>query len=112
MRTCDLHRFGCGNSLVINQDDYGVGMQLRLRIMAPHELACYTINEDGINGCRVCFVAWEVSAVGDANRLDGAIVCIGTVFKSDHENRSMRHLFHQKRGYAYARIVEFQKTNV
>ena len=86
-------------------------MQLRLRMTAPHELAFYTINEDGADGSRVCFVAQEVSAAGNATRLDGAIVCIGTVFTSDHKNRSMRCLFHQKRRYAYAKIVELQKTN-
>jgi hypothetical protein len=86
-------------------------MQLRLRMTAPHELACYTINEDGTDIFHVCFVAREVSAAGNATRLDGAIVCIGTVFTSDHENRSVSCLFHHNCGYAYARIVELQKTN-
>ena len=88
-----------------------MGMQQRLRITSPHEVACYTINEDGTDGFHVCFVAKEVSAAGNATRLDGLIVCIGTVFMSDHENCSMRHLFHHNRGNAYARIVELQKTN-
>ena len=86
-------------------------MQLHLRMMVLHELTSYTINEDGTDGCRVCFVAWEVSAAGNATRLDGMIVCIVTVFMSDHKNRSMRHLFHHNHGYAYARIVKLQKTN-
>ena len=64
--SCDLHQFGCGNSLVINWDDHGVGMPLHLRMTALHKLACYNINEDGTDGCHVCFVAREVSAAGNA----------------------------------------------
>ena len=86
-------------------------MQLHLQMKAPHELGCYAINEDGTDGCRMCFVAREVSTVGNATRLDGVIVCIGTSFTSDHEHRSMRHHFHHNCGYAYTRIVELQKTN-
>ena len=85
-------------------------MQLHLQMMAPHELVCYTINEDGTDGSHVCFVAREVSAVGNATRLDGVIVCIVTVFMSDNKC-SMRRLFHHNPGYAYARIVELQKAN-
>ena len=104
-RSCELHPFGCGNSLVLNREDNGVGMRLRLRMTTLHKLACYTINGDGTDGCRVCFVAREVSAAGNAAWLDGAIVCVVDVFTSDHENRAIRHLFHHNRGYAYARIV-------
>ena len=57
-----MHPFGCGNSLVLNQEDYGVGMLPRLRMMVPNELLCYTINSDGSDGCRVCFVAREHAA--------------------------------------------------
>ena len=86
-------------------------MQLRLRMTVPHKLACYTTNEDGTDGCHVCFVAREMSAAGNAIRLDGVIVCIGTVVTSDHKNRSMRRHIHHNCRYAYARIVELQKTN-
>ena len=55
--SCDLYPFGCGNSSVINRDAHEVGMQLRLWMTAPHELACYTINKDGTDGCHVRFVA-------------------------------------------------------
>ena len=49
-----------------------------------HEVACYTINEDETDGCHVCFVAREVLAAGNATWLDGGIVCIVSVFTSDH----------------------------
>ena len=80
-------------------------MHLRLRMTAPHELACYTINGDGTDGCRVCFVAREVAAGGNAARLNGVVVCVVDVFTSDHENRAIRRLFHHNCGYAYGRIV-------
>ena len=104
-RSCKLHPFGCGNSLVLNREDGGVGMRLRLRMTAPHELACYTINGDGMDGCRVCFVAREVVDGVNAAQLNGAVVCVVDVFTSDHENRAIRRLFHHNRGYAYGNIV-------
>jgi hypothetical protein len=61
-QSCDMHPFGCGNLLVLNQEDYGVGMLLRLQMMVPNELSCYTINSDGSDGWRVCFVAREYTA--------------------------------------------------
>ena len=72
---------------------------------APHELACYTINGDGTDGCCVYFVAREVSAGGNAARLNGVVVCVVDVFTSDHENRAVWRLFNHKRGYAYGWIV-------
>ena len=80
-------------------------MRLRLQMTALHELACYTINGDGTDGCRVCFVTREVSAAGNAARLDGTVVCVVDVFTCDHENRAFRRRFHYNRWYAYARIV-------
>ena len=56
-RSCELHPFGCGNSSVLNHDDYGVGMLVRLQMTELHELACYTMKVDGVDGS---FVAQEV----------------------------------------------------
>ena len=109
--SCELHQFGRGNSLVINWDDYGAGMQLRLRMTSQHEVACYTISADRTDGCHVCVVAWEVLAAGKPAQLDGPVVSIVSVFTSDHKNHSSRHLFHHNRRYDYARIVELQQIN-
>ena len=105
VRSCELHPFGCGNTLVLNREDGGVGMCLRMRMSAPHELACYTINGDGTDGCRVCFVVREVLAGGNAAQLNGTVVCVVDVFTSDHENCAVRRLFHHNRRYTYGRIV-------
>ena len=80
-------------------------MHLRLQMTAPHELACYTINGDGTDGCLVCFVAREVATSGNAARLNGLVVCVVDMFMSDHENHAIRRLFHHNRGYAYGWIV-------
>ena len=56
-RTCEVHPFGCGNLLVLNREDYGVGIVLRLRLVVTDELACYTVCYDGTDGWHVCFAA-------------------------------------------------------
>jgi hypothetical protein len=106
-RSCGLHPFGCGNSLVLNREDSGVGLHLRLRSFVPHELACYTMNDGGSDGCRVCFTAREYAAGENYQRLDGCIVKLTDVFTAEHENRSMRYLFHRNCGYAYAVVVSY-----
>jgi hypothetical protein len=96
----ELHPFGYGNSLVLNQEDRGVGMLLHLRMTALHKLACYTMNDNGADDCRVCFVVQNVAAGDNTGRLDVAIVCNSTVFTPDHEHRSMQRLYHHNHGYA------------
>ena len=72
--SCELHPFGGGNSLVLNRDDCGVGMVLRLCMLVSNELACYTIRDDGADGCHVCFTSHEFAAGENGRLLDGAIV--------------------------------------
>jgi len=74
-QSCELHPFGCGN-LVSNQEDYGMGMLLQLRMMVTKELSYYTINRDGSNGCRVCFVACEYATRENGCRLDRTSIYI------------------------------------
>ena len=102
--SCELYPFGCGNSLVVNRDDGGVGLRLCLRSFMEHELACYTINPDGSDGCCVGFAAREYAAGENDLCLDGMIVLLVEVFTADHDNRSMHRLFHHNRGYAYADV--------
>ena len=103
--SCELHPFGCGNSLVLNRDDYGVGMVFRLHMLVSDELTCYTIRDDCADGCRVCFTSQEFAAGENGHRFDGAIVLITQKFTPESENRSMRRLYHHNRGYAYATIL-------
>ena len=105
-RSCDMHPFGCGNSLVLNREDYGVGMLLRLRMMVPNELSCYTINSNGSDGCRVCFVACEYATGENGRWLDESTIRITDVFTCDDANRLMHHLYHHNRGYGYAQVVD------
>jgi hypothetical protein len=107
--SCPNHHFGCGNSLGLNREDLGIGVHLRLRSFVRHKLACYTMNKDGSDGCRVCFTAREY-AVGDNDlQLDGAVVKITDVFTAEHENSTMRWLFFHNRGYTYAVVLFYSK---
>ena len=106
-RCCALHPFGCGNVLVLNQDDMGVGLCLHLCSFVQNELACSTMNEDGSDDCRVCFTAREYAAGDNDRRLDGAIVKITDVSSTDHQNHSMCHLFHRNCGYASAVVLSY-----
>ena len=106
-RSCVLHPFGCGNTLVLNQEDSGGGLHFRLRCFVQKELACYYMNDDGSDGCRVCFGV-RAYTVGDNDRqLDGAIVKLTDVFTAENENRSMYHLFYRNCGYAYAVVLSY-----
>jgi hypothetical protein len=67
-------------------------------MMVQNELACYTINIDGSDGCRIFFAAREYTAGENGHLLDGAVVEITEVFTPDHENRTMRRLYHNNRG--------------
>ena len=80
--SCELHPFGCEYSLVLNQDDCGVGMVLRLRMFVSNELACYTIRNDGSDGCHICFTTREFAEGDNGCGLDEVIVLITQMFSS------------------------------
>jgi hypothetical protein len=104
-RTCNSHPDGCGNKLVLERPDNGVGMVLRVRMTAPEELACFVMGDDGEDGCRVAFLAKEYAAGERGLGLNGAIVRIVDVYLPDNENRSARRLYHHNRGYGIGEIV-------
>ena len=80
--------------------------------MVPNELACYIVNSDGSDGCRVCFVAREYATGENACRLDGRIIKIMQAYQSDDENRSMRRLCHHNHSYAYSVVENNHKSSV
>jgi len=104
-RSCELHPFGCGNNMVVNRVDSGVGLYLHLRSFVQNELAGYIINDEGSEGCCICFAAREYAAGENNHRLDGTIVKIVEVFMMDHPNSTMRSLFHHNCGYTYATVL-------
>jgi len=91
--------------MVVNGVDSGVGLCLRLHSFVRNELAGYIMNDDGSEGCHVCFAAREYAAGENDHRLDGAIVKIVEFFTVDHPNSTMRRLFHHNRGYAYVTVL-------
>ena len=104
-RSFELRPFGCGNSMVVNRVDSGVGLCLHLHSFVQNQPAGYIINDDGSEGCRICFAAREYAAGDNDRRLDGAIVKIVEVFTADHPNSMMHHLFHPNHGYTYATVL-------
>jgi hypothetical protein len=74
-RSCKLHPFGCGNSLVLNRDDWGVSLRLHLCMTkVANEIACYIISSDGSDDCHVGFTTREYVVGDNGPRLDGAIL--------------------------------------
>ena len=108
---CDSHPDGCGNFLVVERFDNGVGMELRLRMKVADELACYVIKPDGTDGCCVAFAAKEYAVGENGLRLNGSIVRMVEVFLPDNLNRTVRLLYHHNCGYAVGEIVSFSNEN-
>ena len=58
-RTCDVHRFGCGNALVLARPAHDCGLLLCLRKTSPAEIAAFFILHNSSDGCRVGFMPQE-----------------------------------------------------
>ena len=101
--SCALHPFGCGNAMVLERPTHGVGLQIRMKMVEGIHLAGYMVNDDGSDGCRVCFAAREYAVGVAGQRLDGASVWIKEMLP-DNENASKRALFHRNRGYAITEL--------
>ena len=104
-RSCVAHHFGCGNALIEGPGN-GVGRLVRLRLVERTHLAGYKVQDDGMDGCQVCFTAREYAIGSMASRLDGCLLRITEVFLPDSGNSSVRALYHRNRGYAYAETVD------
>ena len=71
----ELHPFGCGNSLVLNRDDWGIGLWLHLHMTKmANKLAYYIIGSNGSDGCHVGLMAREYVTKDNGPRLGGAII--------------------------------------
>ena len=106
-RTCNVHRFGCGNSLLLARPARGCGVLLRLkRTMVPNELAAYFVLRDGSDGCRVGFTSREHAVGTRGQMLDGVLVRLIEVFTPEHPNSYCRTLYHRNRGYPLAETVD------
>ena len=103
--SCEMHPYGCGNALLANADNGG-GRLVHLRLVRETNLACYVVQDDGTDDCRVCFAVREYAIGNNARRLDGMLLMITQVFLPDSENRSMRTSYHCNHGYAYAETID------
>ena len=105
-RTCNNHRFGCGNALLMSLPVNGCGVLLRLRKTLCGDLAAYFVLPDGSDGCRVAFAPREQAAGHRGCFLDGVVVRMIEVYTPEHPNRFCRALYHRNRSYGMAEIVD------
>ena len=103
-RTCDVHRFGCGNDLLLSRPARGCGVLLHLRTMGPDSLAAHFVLCDGSDGCQVGFTPREHSVGASGDFLDGEMVQIFEVYTPDYPNSHCRALYHRNYGYSLAEI--------
>ena len=82
-----------------------MGRLVHLRLVEKTNLAVHEVRDDGSDGCRICFTAWEYAIGQNAQRLDGILLTVTEVFLPDSPNSSMRHLYHRNHGYAYDETV-------
>ena len=103
-RSCNNHHC-CGESLVIDAHNNGIGTMLRLRLTAQNELSAHTILGDGSDGCRVGFT-FQSFANNNGVFYDGSIVELVDVYTADSEDKSERRKFYSCKGYSLARVVK------
>jgi len=82
-----------------------MGIVLWLWFVMRDKSACYTLWYVGTDGCLVCYTTQEYAAGDNGQKLYGAIVCITDVFTPESKKCSVRNLYHQHGGYAYAIIL-------
>ena len=104
-RTCNNHRFGCGNALLMSLPANGCGVLLRLRKTSCGDLAAYVVLPDGSDGCRVAFAPREQATGHRGCFLDGVVVHMIEVYTPDHPNRFCCSLHHCNHGCGLAEIV-------
>ncbi len=102
--SCDTNPYGCRNAFIESVGN-GVSRFVHLHLVDKTNLAVHEVQEDGTDGCCICFIAREYSCGPHAHKLDGVLLRITEVFLPDSENRSMRALYHRNCGYKYAKTV-------
>jgi hypothetical protein len=73
-------------------------------MIVPNELACYVINSDGSDGCRVGFASRESTVGPNGERFNGALVHLVAVYTPDHEISTVCRLYHHNSEYAVAEV--------
>ena len=86
-------------------------MLVRLRMLMQNQLACFAINPDGSDGCRVAFAAREYAAGENGRSFDGALVRLIAVYSPEDKNSTARCLYDRHRGYAVGKIVQLARNS-
>ena len=109
-RSCALHPFGCGNIVVLEHAYGGVGMLVHLRMLVQNKLACFAINPDGSDGCRVALAAREYVAGENGRSFDGALVHHIAVYLPEDKNSTAQCMYHCNHEYAVGEIVQLARN--
>ena len=86
-------------------------MFLHLHMMVRNELACYAVNPDGSDGCRVGFASREYAAGPNGKRFAGVLVRLVVVYTPNRENRAACQLYHHNHDDTVAEVVQFSTDN-
>jgi hypothetical protein len=52
--SCDVHPYGCGKE---ESEGHGVGRLVSLHLVEQTHLVCYSVKDDSMDGCHLCFAA-------------------------------------------------------
>ena len=91
----------------MERSDHGIEMKFWVRMMVPEESACYVMEADGKDGCRIAFLAKEYAAYKRGLHLNGATVQVVEVLLPYSENRSAHLLYHHNRSYAVGENIQY-----
>lgn len=109
-RNCLQHNC-CGETLILNAPNNGIGLKLRLRrTNRPNQLAAYVILPNGNDGCRVGFTK-DSFAEAWIDVFDGALVEVDEVYTTNSPISAHRRLYHRNVGFGVATVVELQNNN-
>eukprot|EP00956_Cyclotella_meneghiniana_P036505 scaffold126502_cov47-Cyclotella_meneghiniana.AAC.2 len=104
-RSCINHAC-CGDSLILQSPNDGVGLQLRTSHTPSGDIECRYVSANGIIGCRVAFISKDYI---DTAGLDGATVEIVDTYTTRSQLSYQRRLFYSHKGYAWGNIIAFGK---
>ena len=103
-RSCNNH-YCCGESLVIDTHNNGIGMKLRLRLTLQNELSAHVMLADGSDGCCVGFT-FQSFANDYGAFYDGYVIELIEVYTSQSEDKAERRKFYSCKGYSLGRVVK------
>ena len=73
--SCEAHHYGCGNVL-LKREGNSVGRLVCLHLLETAHLSGYAVEDDGTNGCHVCFAVHKNDTGNNIWLLNGSLLRI------------------------------------